>query len=187
MVYAFIKDTVCINIVVFESEEQANAFKETFIRDGFIDDSVLLEEDSQFGIGDIYENGTWNKKQNDVEQIKQEKINQSKQLLSEFLETHHLLYNDEYYSVTQEKQALLTSAIAAYQLKVQAGVPAVLKWNTTGDVCREFTLEEITGLVIVITDYVQPRVERQQELEIQIKNCTTIEELDNIIIDYEVV
>ncbi len=122
-----------------------------------------------------------------LEQSKIEKITQTKQQLAEFLENHPLLYNDECYSVTQEKQALLTSAIAAYQLKVQAGVPAVLKWNTTGDVCREFTIEEITGLVIAITDYVQPRVERQQELEIQIKNCTTIEELDNIIIDYEVI
>ncbi len=122
-----------------------------------------------------------------LEQSKIEKITQTKQQLAEFLENHPLLYNDEYYSVTQEKQALLTSAIAAYQLRVQAGISAVLKWNTTGDVCREFTLEEITGLVIAITDYVQPRVERQQELEIQIKNCTTIEELDNIIIDYEVV
>ncbi len=122
-----------------------------------------------------------------LEQCKADKIIQSKQLLSEFLKTHPLLYNSEYYSVTQEKQALLTSAIAAYQLRVHAGVPAVLKWNTTGDVCREFTIEEITGLVIAITDYVQPRVERQQELEILIRNCTTIEELDNIIIDYEVV
>lgn len=118
---------------------------------------------------------------------KSEKILQTKQQLAEFLEAHHLLYNNEYYSVTQKKQALLTSAIAAYQLKVQAGIPATLKWNTTGDVCKEFTLKEITGLVIAITDHVQPRVERQQALEVQIINCTTIEELDSIIIDYEVV
>lgn len=125
--------------------------------------------------------------QKQLEQTKIEKTTQSKQQLAEFLETHTLLYNNEYYSVTQEKQALLTSAISAYQLKVQAGIPATLKWNTTGDVCREFTIEEITGLVIAITDYVQPKVERQQALEVQIKNCTTIEELDSIIIDYEVV
>lgn len=122
-----------------------------------------------------------------IEQSKIEKIIQTKQQLAEFLETHQLMYNNEYYSITQEKQALLTSAIAAYQLKVQANVPAVLKWNTTGDVCREFTLEEVTGLVIAITDYVQPKVERQQALEIQIKNCINTEELNNIIINYEVI
>lgn len=123
----------------------------------------------------------------DFENLKISKIVQTKQQLAEFLETNHLLYNNEYYSITQEKQALLTSAISAYQLKVQANVPAVLKWNTAGDICREFTLEEITGLVITITDYVQPRVEKQQALEIQIKNCITIDELDNITIDYEVI
>jgi len=122
-----------------------------------------------------------------LQSSKNEKIVETKHQLAEFLEAHPLLYNGEYYSVTQEKQALLTSAIAAYQLKVQAGVPAQLKWNTTGDICREFSLEEITGLVIAITDYVQPRVERQQELEVQIRNCTTIEELNNINIDYEVI
>lgn len=122
-----------------------------------------------------------------LEPLKYKKIIQSKQQLAEFLENNPLLYNEEFYSVTQEKQSLLTSAIAAYQLKVQAGLPATLKWNTTGDICREFTLEEITGLVIAITDYVQPRVEKQQALEVQIKNAQTLEELDNIVIDYEVV
>lgn len=123
----------------------------------------------------------------DLDKYKQNKILQSKLQLAEFLENNPLLYNNEYYSVTQEKQALLTSAITAYQLKVQAGVPAVLKWNTTGDVCREFTLEEITGLVVAITEYVQPRVEKQQALEVQIRNAETLEELDSIVIDYEVV
>lgn len=121
----------------------------------------------------------------DLDEYKQNKILQSKQQLAEFLENNPLLYNGEFYSVAQEKQSLLTSAIAAYQLKVQAGIPATLKWNTTGDICREFTLEEITGLVVAITEYVQPRVERQQELEVQIKNCENIEELDSIVIDYE--
>lgn len=50
--------------------------------------------------------------------------------------------------------------------------------------CREFTLEEITRLVIAITDYVQPRVKNQQALEILIRNCITQEELESIIIDY---
>jgi hypothetical protein len=123
----------------------------------------------------------------DLDEYKQNKIAQSKQQLHEFLESNPLEYNNELYSVTQEKQSLLTSAIAAYQLKIQAGIPAVLKWNTTGDICREFTLEEITGLVVAITEYVQPRVEKQQALEVAINNCTTIEELDNIEINYEVV
>ncbi len=119
-----------------------------------------------------------------LSEYKQIKITQTKQQLTEFLETHPLVYYNEYYSVTQEKQMLLTSTIEIYRLKVQANIPATLKWNTTGDVCREFTLEEITGLVIAITEYVQPRVEKQQTLEKQIENCITQEELESIIIDY---
>ena len=151
-----------------------------------IDDIVKLE--GGYGIGDRYEAGVWTKIkiEPNLDELKIEKITQSKQQLAEFLENNPLLYNNEYYSVTQEKQSLLTSAIAAYQLKVQADIPATLKWNTTGDICREFTMEEIIGLVVAITDYVQPRVEKQQELEVQINNCTTIEELDSIEINYEV-
>lgn len=123
----------------------------------------------------------------DLVLLKQKKTTQSKLQLAQFLEENSVKYNGELYSVTQEKQSLLTSAIAAYQLKIQAGIPAVLKWNTTGDICREFTMEEITGLVVAITNYVQPRVEQQQAYEVQIINATTIEELDSIVIDYEVV
>ncbi len=56
--------------------------------------------------------------------------------------------------------------------------------DTIENMCLEFTLEEITGLVIAITEYVQPRVEKQQTLEKQIENCITQEELESIIIDY---
>lgn len=181
MIYAFIKDNICINIAVFDSEDEIETFKL------LCDDIVEIQE--SFGIGDGYKDGVWTKTVTtlNLDELKQEKTTQTRQQLSAFLEFNPLLYNNEFYSITQEKQALLTSAIAAYQLRVQAGIPATLKWNTTGDVCREFTIEEITGLVIAITDYVQPRVEKQQELEIQIKDCTTVEELDSIEIDYEVV
>lgn len=186
MDYAFIKNNIVVNVAVFESDLDANNFKEHVPE---IDNIVKLEDG--YGIGDKYEDGLWIKREIDINAditlLKTEKILQSKQQLAEFLENNPLLYNNELYSVTQEKQSLLTSAIAAYQLKVQANVPAVLKWNTTGDICREFTLEEITGLVVAITEYVQPRVEKQQALEVTINNCTTIEELDNIVIDYEVV
>ncbi len=61
MNYVFIKNKTAINIAVFESKEQAETLKEVFIRDSFIDDMVLLENDSPFGIGDKYESGEWTK------------------------------------------------------------------------------------------------------------------------------
>lgn len=187
MNYAFIKNTHCVNIVVFESEEQADTFKETLIRDKIIDNLVKLEDDSQFGIGDKYEDGKWSKVvlEINLDELKAKKVIETKNKLAEFLENHPLQHNGDYYSVTQEKQSLLTSAIAVYELKTKAGLPAELKWNTTGDICRVYTIEELSGLAFAITDYVQPRVEHQQALEVQINSSTTLEELESIEINYE--
>lgn len=57
MDFAFIKDNVCFNIVIFENIEKAQAFKKVMTQDGIIDDIVNLK--SGYGIGDRYENGVW--------------------------------------------------------------------------------------------------------------------------------
>lgn len=119
---------------------------------------------------------------------KTEKIKQSNDLLEEFLATHPITWVDgQQYSVTEEKQGLLTSNIALYQLSVQAGKPRELKWNTTGDVCTVWTIENLSALALAIGDYVQPYVTYQQTVEVQIKECTTMEELEAIVIDYSTV
>ena len=119
---------------------------------------------------------------------KTEKIKQSNDLLEEFLVTHPITWVDgQQYSVTEEKQGLLTSNIALYQLSVQAGNPRELKWNTTGDVCTVWTIENLSALALAIGDYVQPYVTYQQTVEVQIKECTTMEELEAIVIDYSTV
>lgn len=123
-----------------------------------------------------------------LEAAKTEKIKQSNDLLEEFLATHPITWVDgQKYSVTEEKQGLLTSNIALYQLSVQAGKPRELKWNTTGDVCTVWTIENLSALALAIGDYVQPYVTYQQTVEVQIKNCATMEELEAIVIDYSTV
>jgi hypothetical protein len=59
MKYAFIKDDVCFNIVIFEDQKKADAFKTALMATGVIDDLVLLKDELDFGIGDIYKNGVW--------------------------------------------------------------------------------------------------------------------------------
>lgn len=191
MRYAFIKDRNCINIVVFDDVEKANSFKEVLVADKVIDDLILMPEDLQFGMGDIYDNGVWIKNIPiiDLGEEKETKIFESKNELEEYLQHNPLLFLDgKYYSVTKEKQSLLTSALSIYQLKVQAGVtPAILKWNAIGEECSEWEFEDLSTLALTIANYVAPLISKQQSLEMQIRNCTNIEELDNIIIDYEVV
>lgn len=121
-----------------------------------------------------------------LDSVKEAKVQQSKEALAEYLASHPMEWIDgEHYSVTEQKQSLLTSNLALYQISVASGSPRELKWNTTGDKCKTWTYENLAALSLAIGDYVQPFVSRQQDLEIQIKNCATMEELDAIEISYE--
>ena len=123
-----------------------------------------------------------------VKESTQQKITESKATLSEYLASHPLQWPDgKYYSVTSEKQALLTSNLALYQISASAGQPFKLTWNSTGDECVEWAYEELAALALAIGTYVKPFVSRQQELELAIKACTTMEELDAIEINYDTV
>lgn len=120
-----------------------------------------------------------------LDSAKKNKIALSNSLLEDFLASHPITWVDgQKYSVTEEKQSLLTSNIALYQLSVQAGTPRELKWNTTGDVCTVWTIENLSALALAIGDYVQPYVTYQQTVEVQIKQCSTVEQVDAIVIDY---
>lgn len=117
---------------------------------------------------------------------KHSKISESKTALSEYLASHPLQWTDgKYYSVTSEKQALLTSNLSLYQLAVSNGQSFTLKWNTTGDECTVWKYDDLAALALAIGTYVQPFVSHQQELELDIKACTTMEELDAVEINYD--
>lgn len=59
-VYACIKNTKCINIIVLNSDsEEFKSFIENLIFIGEAEEVVLLEDG--FGIGDKYENKIWSK------------------------------------------------------------------------------------------------------------------------------
>lgn len=114
------------------------------------------------------------------------KITESKTALAEYLASHPLQWTDgKYYSVTSEKQALLTSNLSLYQLAAANGQSFKLTWNSTGDECVEWVYEELAALALAIGTYVKPFVAHQQELELDIKACTTMEELNAIEINYD--
>jgi hypothetical protein len=119
---------------------------------------------------------------------KENKVAQSKTLLDNFLARHPLLFMDgNYYSVTEKKQSLLTSALMLYDVKLKAGLNPIFKWNSTGETCIEMPIETGITLAIAIGNYVEPIVEQQRSVEKQINACTTQEELDGVVIDYEAV
>lgn len=124
----------------------------------------------------------------DLDAEKARRIQQSNDDLEDYLLAHPLQWTDgEYYAITQKKQNQLTSKISVAQAKAQLGVPYELKWNTTGEVCVEWELADLTALAFAIDERVTKLVEYQQTKEIEIKNAGTIEELNAIEVDYDTV
>lgn len=124
-----------------------------------------------------------------LESAKRNKIVESNKKLELYLLEHPLLYSDgKYYSVTLEKQSILQGNLMGYQLELQMGVAnPILEWNSTGDVCIPWSYENLSALAVAIKNYVKPYVGAQQVYEKQTNACTTIDEVNGIVIDYETV
>ena len=97
-----------------------------------------------------------------------------------------MLYNDgKHYAVTEEKQALLNGNLASYERAKELGIEYPLKWNSTGDECTPWEYSALVALSLTIAAYVAPKVSKQQELELKIKACTTVDEVNEIEINYD--
>lgn len=121
----------------------------------------------------------------DLDVLKANKIIESKEMLEVYLLENPLTWVDgNTYSVTMEKQSLLTSQLALYKSVTELNQEYPLTWNTTGGECTEWTYDNLLALALAIGAYVKPLVAYQQSIEIAINNTTTVEELDSIVIDY---
>lgn len=116
------------------------------------------------------------------------RIKQSKTDLEVYLAANPMLWTDgNYYSITKEKQTQLTSKLAVAQAKSAMGVPYDLKWNTTDEVCVPWELSSLYSLAFAIDERVTALVSYQQAKEVAIRNASTQEELDAIVVDYATV
>lgn len=108
------------------------------------------------------------------------RIAQSKADLAAYLDENPYKWTDgEYYSITVEKQNQLIGTLVAAQADGQNP-----EWNSTGGVCREWKIEELTALAIAIKNRVKSLVKYQQTQEVAMRNATSREELDAIVVDY---
>lgn len=122
----------------------------------------------------------------DLDALKADKIEMSKMILSEWLEDNPMLYTDgKYYSVTAEKQSLLNGNLASYERAKALNVEYPLKWNSTGSECIPWEYTDLLTLSLTIAGYVAPKVSKQQEIELQIKACKTVDEVNEIVINYD--
>lgn len=122
----------------------------------------------------------------DIYREKQNKILKSKEDLAVYLSNHPLQWTDgNYYSITQEKQNQLTSKIMAATMAQTLSQEYNLTWNSTGEVCQTWTLQDLSALAFAIDARVTKLVSYQQEKEVEIKNAQDKKELEAIIIDYD--
>lgn len=125
-----------------------------------------------------------------LDDYKKYKIGLSKTYLAEYLESHPLLstaHNNTaaYYSVTKEKQDLMTQQYLSYQIaKAVDPEHAVLTYNATGEVCEPWEEAEFLQLIIEVKAYVYPLISYQQTIEKLITHCETKDEVSEIAIDY---
>ena len=111
---------------------------------------------------------------------KTKKIQKSKADLEAYLLSHPLAWTDgETYSITEEKQNQLMGTLIAAQLDGKKP-----EWNTSGGVCREWELSELSALAVAIKNRVKALVKYQQTQELAIKEAESLEELNQLDIDY---
>ena len=163
-----------------------------------LDKCVHVADDADVRVGMIYDPDTGEFKERevvpispmpeDIDGAKAYKIAESKGKLAEWLANHPMTYKDgKQYSVTAEKQSLLNGNLSSYE-RAQGASPSVkypLRWNATGEECTEWEYEDLVGLSLAIAAYVAPKVAEQQAIEIAINACSTIEELNGVVIAYE--
>ena len=118
--------------------------------------------------------------------LKEQKIAKSKTDLESYLASHPLLWTDgKYYTITAEKQAQLTSKLAVAQAKETTGIPYNLTWNTTQEECVPWEISDLYALAFAIDERVTKLVSYQQSQEVAIRNASTVEEVNAIVIDYD--
>ena len=174
----------------FQNEISVNDFSDIETFRMYSDDDMFLRkytlEDYKLGCNG---NELYFKNKNeviDLDALKADKIEMSKMTLAEWLEDNPMLYTDgKYYSVTAEKQSLLNGNLASYERAKAINVEYPLKWNSTGSECTPWDYTDLLTLSLTIAGYVAPKVSKQQAIELQIKACTTLDELNEIVINYD--
>ena len=123
-----------------------------------------------------------------LEQVKAQRIAQSKTDLEAYLETHPMAWTDgQSYAITAEKQAQLTGKLMAATMAQSLSQPYDLTWNSTGEVCKTWTLEDLSTLAFAIDKRVTGLVTYQQKQEVAMRDAKDLDDLAAVVVDYDTV
>lgn len=118
------------------------------------------------------------------------KQNENKVLLAQFLEEHPITWTDgKKYGVTMEDQSEIQLNISQYQIQLaaqQAGQPVtpILEWHSIDEACTPWSLEQLSALVLAISDFVYPWFQKMNEYKAEIYACTERSQVAAITFDY---
>ena len=119
-----------------------------------------------------------------LEEAKEEAITETKELLAELLEMP-MPFNGKQYTVSMEKQNLLSAQLGLWALNSQAGVPMELTWNATGEPCEPWEPENLLGLANAVALYVEPFVQKQRDAEVEIKKSKSKDKVNTVTEKYK--
>lgn len=115
----------------------------------------------------------------------------SKKELNDYLEKNPITSTahggvEAKYSITREKQNLLTSMILMTQMAAQNGLEYTPSWNATNEPCTyDWTIEELQTLAVEIESTVRPLISLQQTIESHIRKATTVEDAIAAAVNFE--
>ncbi len=118
-----------------------------------------------------------------LDELKAYQVAKSKKALEIYLEANPITSDchggiDKQYSITKEKQALLTQEIAIVQMAIQTGIEYQPSWNAADEpLTYDWTLEELNQLAFEVVTLVKPLVSHQQTIEANINAAQTKEEV----------
>ncbi|BCJ92601.1 hypothetical protein acsn021_01700 [Anaerocolumna cellulosilytica] len=125
-----------------------------------------------------------------LKELKEWKVKQSKEKLENYLKEHILESSChgstvKAYTITKEKQSLLSQMIIIAQTAKQEDIQFQPSWNAAGEICTyDWTLEELQQLAVEIENFIRPLVQLQQTTEEAINKSINKEEVMKVNIDY---
>ena len=118
-----------------------------------------------------------------LDEIKAGAIVETRFMLGRILETP-ISFKGKLYSVTLEKQNLLSAQLGIFGLNKQSGIPTELSWNATGQSCEPWKFEDLLALSNAIREHVKPLAQMQRDAEVSIKKSKSEKDVRNVITKY---
>lgn len=125
-----------------------------------------------------------------LEEAKSRRIEENKLKLEQWQNTHYLISPlvdgiPKPYEISTQKQIELMQSLALGQLQQQCGMEVNLTFNAKGGECIPFTLEELSTLSLQMQKFVYPAKHYCASKQSEILSCSTVEEVESVVIDYD--